>query len=252
MQELLAGILPSDRFFGPLDWENYFGLEISLGLPPDMTDLKAILNQDCPFVPGKKVSETHYLFCLPNNFSAKNLSALRTNWSSSSENQIKFSLYPDVVKRSATRCEAPDSFKINNFNAQSNWYLAFKGFVPGYEEKTWSQQVEGIYYNRDFENPKFIYEIPKAIEVIPMFFMVYVKNGKIIESCGYGRTSDQYNSYFKNFGYKESRHDYKEGSIPAHAAVGFFTGGTICVSNSGQDTLAGSGLSVFAHRRIVN
>ncbi len=179
-------LLDENRFFGPTDWLKYYGIKISeFDLPISFTELSKILEENCPFVKDKKIKETHYLFCLPDNFNGESLTVKK--WKE---------IYPTTKNSKAffhDKMTEDYEWQTNHKSiitdvARYKWYLMFEGLPKNFFEKNFIEQI----------NDKIPgYGIPKLVECVPIHFLIYEKNGYFINSgyetlygCGtYGRTA---------------------------------------------------------------
>lgn len=184
----LLSLLDNNSFFGPADWLKYFDIEvIGLKLPRPIEELKAILESPCPFVEGKKVKETHYLFCTPFDYKEKPLTVNLWRELYELENRIIFSWTDD--NEYSTPEEGKIDYQELNFSkktARLIWYLMFKGAIPGSFNKTFIEQGNFL--------KKQGYEVPTAVEVIPMIMLIMEKNKYLtnseLNSAMNGRTAD--------------------------------------------------------------
>ena len=174
----LLSILEPERFFGPTDWMRHFGLELpeSIALPILIDELKSILDGPCPFVNGKTVKETHYLFYLPADIKGAPLTVKQWQEMFPDDEQPCFYSYME------------DDAWYNDFafaktdTARFSWFLMFEGVIPGSESKNWEEQIA---MKSDG------YEVPKLVECTPMHFLAYKKNdGQRINENMWGRTCD--------------------------------------------------------------
>jgi len=186
----LLSMLDDGAFFGPTDWIRYFNIKMkTINWPDSFHPLETILNSSCPFVPGKKIKETHYLFCLPNDY--KGLPLTINRWEEIYKHKKNLTLRSTDVSGIA-RNYADSCYQSLDFSkkeqARLNWYLMFKGVIPGSTKKTFSEQKEML---KDFG-----YEIPCAIEVLSMFLLAHEKNKKLFTSVYqiHGRTADEYST----------------------------------------------------------
>lgn len=158
-EQLLAFLHPS-RFFGPADWKRYYNIDFVPDLPIPILALRKILESDCPFVKGKKVKDTHYLYCLPKEIGGGPITALIWDKIYLGEEEISFkhhegSQYKNVEK-DVTRYQ---------------WFLMFEGIIPNTVEKSWQQQLK--------EKPEE-YEVPKVVESVPLPILIFKKNNGLV------------------------------------------------------------------------
>lgn len=207
-----------DRFFGPEDWKKYFGIELPkhIYLPVKIEELTAILESPCPFVQGKKVKETHYLFYLPVDFNGEPLTIGKWQEMFPHGSQPKFYRYMNV------NAWYKDYGFAKMDTARFSWFLMFEGVIPGTESKTWDEQLA-----LKSEN----YDVPKLIEVTPMHFLVHKKNdGQRINENIWGRTCDV-------------------DSDGDHVRAGNFDGDGFGVCNR-DDSYRNSDLGLFLFRKL--
>lgn len=186
----LLSLLDDHQFFGPVEWLRHFNIKMkNIDWPDSFHPLETILNSSCPFVLGKKVKETHYLFCLPNDYNGQPLTI--NQWEIIYKHEKNLAIRSTDVQ-GITRNYSDSCYQSLDFSkkekARFDWYLMFKGIIPGSTKKTFSEQKEML--------KKIGYEIPKAIEVLPMFLLAHEKNKKLFTS-GYqihGRTADKYSA----------------------------------------------------------
>lgn len=184
----LLSLLGDSSFFGPSDWLRYYRSKIeNFELPISITSLENILNEGCPFSPGRKVKDTHYLFCLPDDYNEAPLTI--NQWEIIYKHESKITLRG--VDVDGHPCNYSDSFYSSldfskNETANFNWYLMFKGVVRGSTNKNLSEQKEML--------KKRGYEIPKAVEVLPLLLLFYEKNKDLINEGRqiHGRTADEF------------------------------------------------------------
>lgn len=187
----LLSLLDDSRFFGPADWLKYYDIEvIGLKLPKPVEELKAILESPCPFVEGKKVKETHYLFCMPFDYTEKPLTVNQWLEIYKHEASINFRGVDDR----GHNCGYYDSdYRKLDFSKTTTanyvWYLMFEGVIPDSKNKSFFEQVHFL------KNQK--YELPRAIEILSMLLLVFEKNKYLIggSSLISGRTTDPYLVY---------------------------------------------------------
>ncbi|MDD3711457.1 MAG: hypothetical protein PHP37_02565, partial [Patescibacteria group bacterium] len=200
----ILSVLDDSRFFGPTDWLKYYGIKITnFVLPILLPNLIKILESDCPFTIGKKVKETHYLFCLPDNWNGQPLTIKKWQeiYPKTANSKVFFRdrMVEDYIWLTSHPC-------TNSDVARYKWYLMFEGLPEDSFNKDYSQQMA------DKING---YEVPEVIECVPMHFLIYEKNNYFINDgyedvfgCGvYGRTSTIHHF-----------HDNK----PNHVSVGRF------------------------------
>lgn len=187
----LLSLLDDSHFFGPSDWLRYYGAKIyNLELPMPIEMLENILNKDCPFIKGKKVKETHFLFFLPNNFNGLPLTI--NQWLEIYKYEVK------VKFRGINDYERPCDYQESGYQrldfsktltAGHKWYLMFEGIIPDSKNKGFGEQIAFL--------RKQEYELPRAIEVLSMLLLILEKNKYLIgeSSLISGRTADQYLCY---------------------------------------------------------
>lgn len=169
----LQAFLSLDRYFSPQDWIERYGIKVPerITLPVDLVKLAVLVNEPCPFVKGKTVKQTHYLFYMPPDFSGRPLNVMAWQGVSSKGGQPLISdhqmgdLYPFAVDI-----------------ARNSWYLMFEEVVPSMVSKTFNEQLK--------LKPE-TYDVSKIIECASMHFLVFDKNGYHLNESKYGRTWDR-------------------------------------------------------------
>lgn len=210
----LSSILKPDQYFGPTDWIRHFGVKElqDVRLPVTLSCLKKVLESPCPFILGKLVKETHYLYYLPLEFRGAPLTIMR--W---------WELFP----YEGEPCFYTDTwYKDEDFatidTARLQWFLMFKGVMPGSESHTREEQL--------LLKPDK-YTVPKAVECVPMHFLSFIKNGgQRINSNIFGRTQDIY-----------------QGN---HVFVGLFENTGLCIFNYVASSDRNSSVGQFLFRRL--
>lgn len=169
VDEQLLSIFDSSRFFGPTDWQRFYGMEISdndVAFPIKFEVLQEILDSDCPFISGKKVKETHVMFYLP-KITIK-------EWA----NIYPYGTNPGFI----ASCPVSDRDNFGNKVSRYCWYLMFRGVLPGSVNKNWTEQQDIL--------PDH-YEVPLACEVTSMYFIFFKKNKFYLNGGNmHGRTID--------------------------------------------------------------
>jgi hypothetical protein len=164
----LRSILEPESYFGPQDWLRYYAINFEPELPIPLSNLKKILDADCPFTFGKKIKETHFLFCLPPEIDGRYFN-LR-NW---------YALYA-ATKQPHFSNDGPgkdpwwfkEHFSIIR-SGDCSWFLMYKGVVPIKEPSglTFKNTLEGAILNL----PDY-YKLPHANECAAMHFLTFIKN----------------------------------------------------------------------------
>jgi hypothetical protein len=173
----LSQILGPDRFFGPADWKIHFHISFpkNFYLPLPLEELQAILEGDCPFIKGKKVKETHFLYCLPVIIGDEPTSI---EWWEGTYPDYSFPRFYYYTNNNAW-------YKKYDFAIKDpprySWFLMFQGVVPQSLDKAWGRE-NGLLSET--------YHIPKVAEVAPMHFLYYEKNGKCLNFTNKGMTRD--------------------------------------------------------------
>lgn len=194
VDKALLSIMDDSKFFGPADWQRYYNLDIgNCELPISIRELEKILYQSCPFEKGKKIRDTHYLFCLPDNWNGVPLTVLQwqkivpvgdpDNYSTSISN---FSTHIDVDEPGHGHNLRGDC--IQKDVAKNKWYLMPK-LLPG-------RPFTNYTYRNQLDLRPSDYEPAKLIECIPLHFLIFEKNNERINvfdktlSCAHGNTAD--------------------------------------------------------------
>ena len=179
LTEQLLGILKPGQFFGPEDWEKTYGLKLEKVDPPiTISKLNKLLESDCPFVPGKKVRDTHFLIFMPNK-DIKNDLPVNIRFLESlhpADQQPKFHRY------TFDGAWYQDEYFARKQTGDNNWLLVLKGIVPNSTDKNY---VEQIYLLPAGYSPL------KAIEMTAADLLAAKKTGKSITKSIYGRTVSQ-------------------------------------------------------------
>jgi len=189
-EKALMYIIGPNNCFMPGDWLEYFDISLTeyphqLDLPIPFKILFELLESPCPFITGKRIKETHYLMFIPRKINTEHLNIKKwkqihlTNQKGNylfDNNEFNFTYKFDGINTEAV--------------AEKKWYLAFKGILPGSENKTWFEQKAMLPEN---------YYLPKIIELIPMHFITFEKSIPPIEIKGWcGRTADTVSDYSGN------------------------------------------------------
>jgi hypothetical protein len=216
--DMLLSILKPERFFGPADWTRHFGIEMpeSISLPIPAGQLQSILESPCPFIKGKKVKETHYLYRLPVDFNGEPLTIGKRQEMFPQGSQPKFYRYMNVD------AWYKDYGFAKTDTARFSWFLMFEGEIPGTESKNWDEQLALKPDN---------YDVPKLVECAPMHFLAYKNNdGQWINENMWGRTCDV-------------------NSDGDHVYAGYFVGDGFYVFND-YDSDRNSYLGLFLFRKL--
>lgn len=139
------------------------------------------MNSDCPFTSGKKIKETHYLFCVPGDFDGKPLTInLLEELYRNDDKKISFD------KMGRIDYTQYDFFQ--NRTAEFKWFLMFEGTVPSLKNEGLKRQSRVLSVHG--------YELPTTIEVALMLLLIHEKNGYLVgeEMAESDRTFDILNS----------------------------------------------------------
>lgn len=221
-QEVISFLnLDSNQFFSPLDWKKYFDFnfieEINLEFPIKIEKLKTILESQCPFIPDKKIKETHYFFYLPQKINNEPLTIEKWQKMFSKGSQPCFCSY---LTTNAWYKEYDFAIKdVTRFS----WLLMFKGITPNSVNKNLKQQL--------ITKPHH-YEVPKLVECLPLHFLIFKKNkGQRINENIWGRT-------------------YDTDNVGDHVITGFFDICGISIFNH-VDFYSNSDLGSFFFRKLI-
>jgi hypothetical protein len=144
-----------------------------------LSKLQAILESPCPFIPGSKVKDTHYLFCVPSKHNEKNLTVME--WY-----RIHISRCPGTMCSVHDRFWYDELYFANTETARFEWFLMFEGVVPDSCGKKW-EELQGLIPDG--------YYIPRLVEVLSMCILFDCKNERQVNEKGInGRTSSVYGS----------------------------------------------------------
>lgn len=110
----------NDRCFLTHEWLSHFGIYSTYELPPKSRELKDIVNQRCPYIHGKKIFDTHFLFYVPPKMTFSEVWNLQHSESS----------FPN-------RCTS-----IADLQSDGCWYLALAEIVPNSNGKSYAEQLE--------------------------------------------------------------------------------------------------------------
>jgi hypothetical protein len=149
------------NFFGFEEWKTLYGMRFSkrwlceVLVSPWGED---VLNASCPFVKGKRIKETHFIFLGLTTVSSKPLNILRFHRLHPPAGQPRF--YSD-----------PDPWYIKeNFAAEKTcalrWYMMPLDNIPNSTSKTYREQVAIL-------PPE--YEVPFAVEDVTKNILYYKK-----------------------------------------------------------------------------
>jgi U-box domain-containing protein len=149
--------------FGKEKWATYFG---DVGEePPLPPDIDKILAAQCPFLPGKKVSETHLLVLIPKTVNGRPLN-------------LKFlgELVQKPLQGNATKYK---NFYLGEYTdppaPKSHWALMTRDVVEGSRGRSYSDQQKLMTDNN--QKAKLPYEIPTVLDAAVCIFMEYVRTG---------------------------------------------------------------------------
>lgn len=192
-QIALAEKLMGPRFFGPSDWNKFFGAEFSesqlgqksLELPCGNL-ISDILKVKCPFEKEKRIKETHFLFLGLNNLNGSPLTVMKFH-----------DLYPQDGKKEEVIFKYSDkSWYFNSDIAKSvcslSWYLAYLNIIPGSFNKGYNAQLRHITTNFS------AYFIPSAIEEAMKLILYFEKNRIRLNKDVFARCSDKIDSSGNN------------------------------------------------------
>ena len=189
------------NFFGPKEWASiYPGLPLPESIPPLPNDIEAILNEDCPFESGKKVSETHVMFLLPKevggeSFTINQMREMEGQQNSTHKRNI---FYSDHKKGKECWFDKPSNREdFAKTPLETEWVLMPKSTVPNTKRKNYEQQDQEIAQHEK-------YRTAKTNELTSGMILHYVNTGEKIYESEYGwcedATSDGLLVYVGSFG----------------------------------------------------
>jgi hypothetical protein len=155
-----------DVFFGTEAWKHYFG---EVGPAPDLpSDLATILDNACPFWPGKKVRDTHLLVLIPAKINGRPYSL----------NLLRELVQHPKAGGHGVECRYHDSNVQEQIGATSPpasyWLLMTRDVLPESRSKTYVDQKKLIADHA--RRTSLPYEVPKALEAATTILTHYVRN----------------------------------------------------------------------------
>lgn len=184
-ERVLAERLMGPNFFGPDDWKNFFGADFSRNQPEKSFDLncggliREILQVQCPFEPGKRIKDTHFLFLGVDILNGEALTVMKFH-----------ELYPDNGKKGKIIFKySKEPWYFHEDFAQKTvcrfgWRLAYLNLLPGSFNRGYEVQSNRV--KADFPS----YSIPLIIEEMSAMILFFEKNGIRLNKGEYGRCSD--------------------------------------------------------------
>ncbi|MFA5131319.1 MAG: hypothetical protein WC467_02735 [Patescibacteria group bacterium] len=182
-QQFLS-IMGKENYFGPTEWFRHFNVYLEIELPISMHRLTQIANGDCPFEKGKKVKDTHFLFCLPKKIETSTIDRYMNinTWRKilPAKGQPKFIGGNTIPSPSSNKAPWYENLGFaTNPKHRYDWFLMYKGILPSYFS-TPERPIES--WDQYFR--------PNTIECISMHFQYYVKNKTYLNPSEFGRTCD--------------------------------------------------------------
>lgn len=191
------------------DWQDYGCLsdaDKSQSIPMAMA---GYLNEPCPFVPGRSVKETHFLFFLPSELDGIVLTINSMRRLLNNQSLLRFNSPPGGWF-------ARHDFA--NFSADGSWKMLFvgpltssKGLTYKKQQRLFRQRVDGepltnrqkrLLWQED------VYMTPFARTVVAMIILRAKKFGQISSKDEWGRTFESYDE-----GLRVRIGVFKEGAI---------------------------------------
>lgn len=175
----VRNIVDEKNFFLFSDWEKNFGINFKNELIFPDKSILSYLEKQCPFSRNrKKVRDTHFLFVLPSVFSDESLTV--KTW----QKIFPVNKYPCFSEQNYFHNGSFLELYPFAFSeiARYNFFLMYKGMIPNSGDKIWSEQKEII---------PLTYEVPKLVEVVPLFFLSWLKDkNNYFMAEKFGRISD--------------------------------------------------------------
>lgn len=174
-----ASIMGKENYFGPTEWLRYFNVYLDMELPITMFRLAQIAENDCPFEKGKKVKDTHFLFCLPKKIENQSVNRYLTiqTW----RKILSANMQPRFVGGNTKLRWFDLKDYAKNPHHRFDWFLMYKEVVhyyPGFPET---------------ETPPEYYLKPNVLEAVSMHFLYYIKNKVYLNQHEAGCTCDENN-----------------------------------------------------------
>ncbi len=171
--ELVRKIMDKN-FFGLEEWQSLYEANFvnkKFGEVPDFPWSEEVLNAPCPFVEGKRIRETHFVFLGLPIINDKLLSI--SGWH---EIFVRSDLgLPNKLSWDGNQKLATD------FTCDFRWYLMLQEIVPNSVKKTYAEQVAMLPVE---------YEAPHAIEEFMKNVLCHKKKGVRLNSSWMARTFD--------------------------------------------------------------
>ena len=156
---IIQRIIVQKMAFGALKWKQHFDLTVAE--PPFPADIHKIFRNDCPFFPGKKVAETHFLTLIPEGMTLESLEALTLN--PRQENKIGF-----TSKGSNTWKQFGQKP-----TGKTHWALMTNDVIPGSRSKSWEYQQALVARYRSQG-----YECLSCLDASVSLLIEYVQTGR--------------------------------------------------------------------------
>lgn len=157
--------------FDKTQWAEYFGdIGVVPSLPKEIND---ILKSPCPFWPGKKVQETHFLILIPEMIDNQLLSLEHLGEhvkSPKKGHKTQFSggqLLGNIAHGYGQ--QAP---------TQAHWVLMTKDVIPQSRKKSYEEQQDLLTVVHEKTGIK--YEIPHVLEACICIFVYHITSGKFL------------------------------------------------------------------------
>jgi hypothetical protein len=149
--------------FGAAEWRKYFGdVGVEPPLPPAIGN---VLNNPCPFWPGKKIHETHLLVLVPQTVNGQPLTLKSLGELVKKPLQGHASKYGGFFLGRYTDPPAP----------RSHWALVTRNVIEGSRNKNYQKQQAVLAgYN---QKAHMSYVVPKILDVTVAIFMEHVRSG---------------------------------------------------------------------------
>lgn len=189
----LLKIVDFERYFGPTDWLRYFG-EMSndeIAFPVALDKFKKIAEEDCPFIPGKKRKDTHFLFYTPDKVNGQKISCR---------------FWRDMIGTPAVKArDVQGRYLMNDFRDNKEFYHSKSHRF--FNDQSWDKYNYYEFYDHselvgvwsfvflgssiEFHKNSSLYVFSTTCEIATMSYLSFMKVGEGSDPrCLTGQTSD--------------------------------------------------------------